>query len=72
MGSATGGRGEGEGKVRGKERRCQEELQVWAVFLRQDVSVAKKSELDSRAFRPPRPLPISRTQRDGRGDVAPS
>lgn len=49
---AGGGVGWGV-KVRGKGRRCQEELQVWAVFLRQDVSDTKKSELDGRAFRPP-------------------
>lgn len=40
-------------KVRVKGRRCQEKLQVWAVFPQQDVSDTKKSELDNRAFRPP-------------------
>lgn len=46
-------------KVRGKGRRCQEKLQVWTVFPRQDVSDTKKSELDSGAFRSPPPHSLS-------------
>lgn len=75
LGRGVGGEWGWRVKVRGKGRRCQEELQVWAVISRQDVSDTKKSELDGRAFRPPRQphsLSVSGAERDGRGDVAPS
>lgn len=74
------GWGEGRGrwgvKVRGKGRRCQEELQVWAVFFRGRTFQILRSRRSTGELSDPRRQPhslsVSGAERDGRGDVAPS